>query len=39
MNMVLISGSDKKHFSSPELANWLWGPPNLLHNGYEGLVL
>jgi hypothetical protein len=26
-------------FSSPRLPDRLWGPPNLLHDGYRGLFL
>jgi hypothetical protein len=35
MIIVLICGPDNKCFSSPKFADWLWGPPSLLHNGYE----
>jgi hypothetical protein len=30
----LIPGKGKRFFSTPQLLNRLWGPPNLLSNGY-----
>jgi hypothetical protein len=28
-----------KNFSSPRRPGWFWDPPNLLSNGYRGLLL
>jgi hypothetical protein len=33
----LIPRRGKRFFSSPQCPDWLWGPPSLLYNGYQGL--
>lgn len=32
-----IPGMGKRFFSSPQCADWLWGPPNFLPSGYWAL--
>jgi hypothetical protein len=33
-----IPGGCWEFFSSPPRPEWLWGPPSLLSNGYQGLL-
>jgi hypothetical protein len=34
---VNMQGDNSRIFSSPRCPDRLWGPPNLLSNGYRGL--
>jgi hypothetical protein len=33
-----IPGMEKRFFSMTQCADWLWGSPTLLSNGYWGLI-
>jgi hypothetical protein len=33
-----IPGTGKRFFSIPQRTDWLWGPPNLLSDGYRGAL-
>jgi hypothetical protein len=35
-NRGLNPGRGKRHFSSPQALEWLWGPISLLYDGFQG---